>query len=170
MNELKLVIKIGLLFLIVISNSCDAQENTSTINENEKQYVKLKAPPPSTVEKPQFVIDYENELDSLRVNREQRINNLMYLIGQECLTSNRESFVLSFILNPDGSIENPEIMLEKLDANNSIELINNCLNSQIGIFKTIVGEVKPSKTARQEKVFPMKCTLPIKKKTGSNRR
>ena len=167
MNDLKLVIKIGLLFLVVISNSCDTQEKIGTKKEIEKQDVKLKVPPPPTLEKPQFVIDYENELDSLRLNRERRVNNLMLSVCQECLISNKESFVLSFILNPDGTIENPEIILENLDVNNSIDSINNCLESQIEIFKINLGEIKPLKIARQKNVFPIKYTLPIKKKTES---
>jgi hypothetical protein len=91
----------------------------------------------------------------------------MLSVCQECLISNKESFVLSFILNPDGTIENPEIILENLDVNNSIDSINNCLESQIEIFKINLGEIKPLKIARQKKVFPIKYTLPIKKKTES---
>jgi len=157
--------------LLAIMISCNNQkyfDSVDTINTIEKnnqnkqiQYKELPPPPPK---KPQFIKDFESEQDSLRKNRESKVRKLMKQVGEDCLLSDKESFVLHFVLSVEGFITKPKIFKEKLEYSNTVEMIYNCLQTKIGIEELNLGEIKASRTARNNKAFPQPYTIPITKK------
>ncbi|MFT6335378.1 MAG: hypothetical protein ACJATI_002133 [Halioglobus sp.] len=143
------------------------KRDPSWLYEKETQVSQLPPPPPAM---PLFQLEFELEIDSLRTNRNKRVNFLRSQM-EECCLPDSSLLVIQFIIDPIGELSKFKVVKDMTTDQRLNEKIVSCLEDVINELNLNFGELKSIPSARGQAI-KVQHTIPLRgsRKVRSNSR